>query len=452
MNKIITGLCGSGKTYQVANFDIPNSQELLHIYFAPSIKVSTQFYDMIPKNAGIEIITINSVETSSVLCSVIETVKKNEENNHKTLIIATHSVYVRLLLDSISNWNVYIDEALPDFIISPIRFGQTGSFSTYFEGEPSLNTPITLRSDLEISSDKHGNLSTELRQLISQLGSGRFNAILTKLPNDKNCAEVALIPSEDFWVGKSVTYIGADLEKTRLGKLLKNAKVIVKESNNKNHHSKNIKIRYYLEGSNAKYARKESVEVIKEITKHNNAFHKNEHSIAWANKYEDYGFVSADHNLAGSNEFAELTHATFFTSMNMPKHVVDLLKKFGVDSEYLYETITLNTAYQLFMRINLRQNVETPGTTLTVLDSKLAYALKETYFPNATIERVGEFEWVKKIAKDSFKKKVGNTVYLKALNIRKQNPKLKDMSVEEVYLKLKTTGKWDNYTHTGKRK
>lgn len=446
MNSIITGLAGSKKTYFVAETLIPQHRENLHIYFAPSIALGAQFVAMI--NGSVPTITINSENNPNVLSNLIRELSQRETLNEKILIVSTHQSYARLLSHHLQAWNVYIDEAIPDFSVSRIAFGVTGNVDTYFDNEL-----LTIKAGLSNDPLDHGNLSAPLRQLIGQIGSGRYHATFSKLPDEKFNAEAIVIPSDNFWIGKTVTYIGAGVEETRVGKLLSNAHITKLQSSNSNHYSNKIKIRYYLDGANAKYTRQLSKDVIEKIIADNDSFHTGKNHIQWHNKYETAYGQSLDHNIAGSNAYQENDHATFFTSMNMPGHVVKILGEVGIDSEYLYRTITLNTAYQCLMRTNVRKVEATQGTTFTVLDSKLAFELL-AFFPNATVEKVGDYEWTKtekKVRKIrySFCVEIGTSSYQKIRGIIKKNKEFAGKENKEVYLQLKASGRWDNYSSRG---
>lgn len=443
-NKILMGLAGSGKTTWVAKTYIPNHQDNLHIYFAPSINLGKEFARMV--EGDVKTIIINSDDHTNVLEKVIEELNQCESRDQKVLIISTHQVYTRLRHNDLAKWNIYVDEALPDFTIHNVDFGQTGNIDAYFDNEL-----LTLKAGLSDNPRDHRNLATPLRDLITKVGSGRYHATFTKLPDANLRAEAIVVPSEDFWIGKTITYIGAGVADTRIGQLIPTASVKTFKTNNSNHYSSKIKIRYYVDGSNSKYARAQSKEMVEKIIEDNDNFHADKNHIQWHNKYEEYG-ESLNHNIAGSNDFQDNDHATFFTSMNLPKHQVKVLEDINIDSEYLYEKLTLNTAYQCFMRTNLRKDEPTSGTTFTVLDSKLAYALKAKYFPNATIEKIGDFEWVKPEKKVSKAAKIGQTNYNKAAAIRKKNDQFKDCAVEELFYMLNANNTWNNYTSRGEKK
>lgn len=424
----ITGDCGSRKTRtyltRIAQSLLGLSTDVTKFIIAiPQNEVGAStmntLYDIMAElvpnknhrlNPLLDIRTINSTDAKMRKSVMKRLCKSVPGGSHKVYFIS-HETYSDISdTDMFKDWVLYHDELPSFFRVERIKFdGKMVTFGRVFTrtGSPTETFPKYAVKASVLSDTQHYGKHPDLQKLIHKYSTGRYDLhMLTKLDKDEpeEGVLVSLTMNENYFFGNTIV-VGARIHDMFAGKYLADrgllGNVTEMPSNNKNHESDKIVGSYTFHTDNSRHRRDNNQEVYAEALGVIMGEIGNQSYMSWMNANLgddndsligfDYGNATPmKHNCWGSNDFENEAIALFASSLNPHPRIRTFLEDvFGFDADMIYFNLTVMTAYQCIMRGLLRKDTPADLFNIYGFDYKLMAALKQHFFPNMKLVKLG---------------------------------------------------------------
>lgn len=402
--KVLNALCGAGKTYTYCN-NIIDSNHPFHIVSVPSIELQNEIANKYFEGK-INYTIINSELNPEVVTKTLIDYCVNKQDVKHVIIITHATLHGMNDISSFNDYHLHLDE-IPDHLIQrwTIEMDWNHNHDKYFN---VINAIVSLKD--EVLNDEFKNITlkhSKLGQMLDALKSDRtrfYHTSSKDMQEGVNIEEYVQVFTPN-WFPNNTTIYTADGEISIAIKLIKdfyNEIECVMETLDSdrtgNYLSDKINYNYFMNGRNNSknvYVNQqqpyyEGLKLCFEMT-------NDESTIMLLNKDIEKkrnliipsNVKLLPHNLHGINAYDTVTNIILQASTNRtPTEETFLKDTFGLTKEDIFND-RLAKLHQAVMRTALRRPDFNGTVNVYGVDLRTGEALKQFFFKNMKIEKIG---------------------------------------------------------------
>lgn len=399
--KLISGLCGSGKTttrlIPQTIEDINNKRKVCIV--VPSTELQTQIQNDLSAY-NINAVVINSNSSSAVTEELMKMFGPLSYQFEGRVLIITHAAYFLAspYIDT-TDWVFHWDE-LPSESSKIVYNKNIKALESVDHNKFTNIDPITNRCTLNDAYKKDvrlNNQSDAFKTLYSALQSSNTEVYLD---SESDVAAAFTVIYKPSFFPNDITFYGANVEHSLFYKIMKhfNPSLSIEHLSNKNnnHNSSRIKIVSSTNVEISKYLQENNMEGFRNIIKplinkigNNNCLVLSNKISADLEEFNTPNMLRVSHNVHGINNLSHYNHVLLTSALNRGDSYEKLMEKFGIDDFDIRIACTIETYYQVAARTSLRNNEAlTEDLYIYTPNHMVAKMMKEYVFPNAELIEV----------------------------------------------------------------